>query len=230
MIDAKNQLIQHVTGAARTHLLQACQPVRVEIGQVLWVQGDLVRYAYFPISAIISLITSLDGQPVLEVGMAGREGYLGVQLALGIRNAPLHAVVQGSGDTLRIEAAVLQREIARNPALHRVLDLYLGVRLNQLGTSVACLRMHSIEPRLARWLLMTHDRAGSDTFEITQQFLAYMLGVRRAGISAAAAVLQQRGLIRYHRGSIAVLDRTGLELAACSCYVTDRECYSATFG
>jgi CRP-like cAMP-binding protein len=158
--------------------------------------------------------------------MVGREGMLGTQLALGVRAAPLHALVQGSGTAWRIGAVAFRRELAHNSALQRGLNRYVYVMMMQLASAASCLRFHQIGPRLARWLLMTQDRAHSDRFRITHEFLAYMLGVRRVGITAAASALQCRGLIEYHRGEIQVLNRRGLEAAACSCYAADRAAYA----
>ena len=134
--------------------------------------------------------------------------------------------MQGEGTAWRIGAAAFRVELARSPALKRGLDRYIHVLMAQLTTSAACLRFHQIGPRLARWLLMSQDRAHADRFRVTQEFLAYMLGVRRVGITAAAGALQREGLIEYHRGDLTVLDRPGLEGAACTCYSTDRQTYA----
>jgi CRP-like cAMP-binding protein len=224
--NAKNHLIERLPRKDREHLLALCEVIELPFEQVLWQRGKPARHVYFPTTAFISLVASLDDKPVLEVGMAGHEGVLGAQLALGVTNAPLHAVVQGAGTAWRIGAVSFRREVGRSPPLRRSLDGYLSVLMSQLGTSAACVRFHLIGPRLARWLLMTHDRAQSDTFNITHQFLSYMLGVRRVGITAAAGALQDRGLISYRRGILSVLDRRGLEGAACSCYASDRKCYA----
>ena len=162
--------------------------------------------------------------------MVGREGMLGAQLALGVATAPLRALVQGAGTAWRIGAGAFRRELARSPALQRSLDRYLYVLMAQLAASAACLRFHLIGPRLARWLLMSQDRAQADSFRVTHEFLAYMLGVRRVGITAAAGGLQRSGLIDYHRGELTVLDRAGLEAAACDCYAADCKAYAATMG
>ena len=183
-------------------------------------------YVYFPTTSFISLVARMAHTPGLEVGMVGSEGMLGVQLALGMETAPLHALVQGAGAAWRAPAPAFRKELARNDALQRCLQRYMYVLMGQLATAAPCLRFHPIEPRLARWLLMSQDRAHEETFEVTHEFLAYMLGVRRAGVSVAASGLKTAGLIEYHRGFVTVLDRKGLEAAACDCYARDRAAYS----
>jgi len=138
----------------------------------------------------------------------------------------MRALVQGTGMAWRISAAALRRELPRSAALQRCLSRYLYVLMAQLAGSATCLHYHLIDQRLARWLLMSHDRAHNDSFHVTHEFLAYMLGVRRVGITMAAGALQRSGLISYHRGELTVLDRAGLEAAACGCYATDRQTYA----
>ena len=159
--------------------------------------------------------------------MVGREGMVGAQLALGVAVTPLRALVQGEGTARRVSAAAFRREVARSTTLQAGLNRYLYVLMTQLAASAACLRFHLISPRLARWLLMSHDHAQADKFRVTHEFLAYMLGVRRVGVTQAAGALQDSGLIRYHRGELTVLNRKGLEAAACSCYAADRKAYAA---
>jgi CRP-like cAMP-binding protein len=230
LADIKNSLLELLPRKDRERLIGHCKTVELAFEQILWNPGKPARYVYFPIGAFISLVASIDGDPVLEVGMAGAEGVLGAQLALGVTTAPLHAVVQGAGKALRLSAADFRGEVALSPALRRLLDAYLSVMMSQVSTSAACVRFHSIGPRLARWLLMTQDRAFSDTFNVTHQFLSYMLGVRRVGITAAAGALQAKGLISYSRGTLTVMNRRGLEAAACSCYASDLKCYAAALG
>jgi len=158
--------------------------------------------------------------------MVGREGMLGAQLVLGVATAPLHALVQGPGEAWRITTADFQRELARSSALQRGLNRYIYVLMSQLAASAACQRFHLIGPRLARWLLMSQDRAHGDSFRVTHEVLALMLGVRRVGITTAASDLQRNGLIEYHRGDLTVLDRGGLEAMACGCYAADRQAYA----
>jgi CRP-like cAMP-binding protein len=223
---AKNHLIELLPRTARMRLLAICEPVELVMAEVLSNVGIPTRYVYFPTKGFISLVTPIKGKPILEVGMIGREGMLGTQLALGVRAAPLHALVQGAGAAWRIGAGAFLRELARSPALQSGMNRYVYVMMMQLASAASCLRFHQIEPRLARWLLMTQDRAQSSTFHITHEFLAYMLGVRRVGVTAAASVLQRDGLIKYRRGEMEVLNRRGLEAAACSCYAADRKAYA----
>jgi CRP-like cAMP-binding protein len=200
-------------------------PVQLDLGDVLCEAGEVTSHGYFPQDSFISLVTRIEGEPALEVGMVGREGMLGAQLVLGVNTTPLHALVQGPGSAWRIDAAVIRREISRHEALDRILKRYIQVVMGQLATSAACTRFHKVGPRLARWLLMSQDRAHSNSFHLTHEFLAYMLGVRRVGITAAAGDLQRRGLIRYQRGLVTVLNRRGLVAAACGCYAADKRGY-----
>ncbi len=226
MAVAENHLIELLPRKDRRQLLAVCERVDLALSAVLCKNNAPTRHVYFPVDAIISLVTPIDGKPVLEVGMVGREGMVGAQLALGVKTSPLHAVVQGPGNAWRVSSAHFSKVLADSPALRRLLNRYLYVLMSQLAVSAACLRFHLISPRLARWLLMTQDRAHADTFHVTQEFLAYMLGVRRVGITIAASALQRDGLIEYRRGTLAVLDRGGLEEAACGCYATDKESYA----
>jgi CRP-like cAMP-binding protein len=220
-----NHLIEQLPRKPQRSLLAVCESVNLTIEQILCEAGDTTRYVYFPIDAFVSLITEVDGKSRLEVGMVGREGILGVQLALGVDEAPVRCLVQGSGTAWRVDGGDFRRELAKHVALRRTVDRYLYVLMQQFAAAAACVRFHLIDERLARWLLMTQDRAGSDSFHVTHEFLAYMLGVRRVGVTTAAGALQRRGLIVYHRGQLEVLDRAGLELASCCCYANDQRAY-----
>ena len=226
----QNRLIELLPRKDRLQLLAVCEPVDLVLGSVLCEPGNATRHVYFPVDSFISLLTQVDGKPALEVGMVGREGMLGAELALGVATTPLHALVQGEGAAWRIGSAAFRRELAGSVALQHGMQRYLYVLMSQLASSAACLRFHLIGPRLARWLLMSQDRAHSDCFRVTHEFLAYMLGVRRVGITTAAGQLQRSGLIEYRRGHLTVLDRKGLEAAACSCYATDRKAYARLLG
>jgi len=222
---AQNHLIELLPRRDREHLLAQCERVPLLLGEVLCERGEPARHVYFPIDGFVSLVAQVDAHPGLEVGMVGREGMLGAPLVLGVPATPLRALVQGTGSAWRIGAAPFKRELARSAALQRHLDRYVYVLMAQMVASAGCLRFHLIGPRLARWLLMSQDRAHADRFQLTHEFLAYMLGVRRVGITVAAGVLQRQGLISYHRGEMRVLDRAGLEAAACGCYAADRRAY-----
>ena len=224
-----SRLIEGLPSKQRKQLLNGCEPVNLVFGNVLQEANQPIRHVYFPLSGFISLVTTLDGHQPLEMGLIGNEGMLGASLALGIGQAPMRAVVQGSGSALRISSQLFKQELLSSPALLRVLKRYLYVVMAQLSQSAACTHFHEIEPRLARWLLMTHDRAHADHFHLTHEYLAEMLGVRRSGVSIAAAALQARGLISYSRGQIYILDRAGLEQAACECYAVLQADYQAQF-
>jgi CRP-like cAMP-binding protein len=224
--NSKNDLIELLPRKDKKHMLNLCEAVPMTQTEVLFESGQPTRYVYFPTDGWISLIAPINGNPALEVGMVGDEGMAGAQLALGVNTAPLHAVVQGSGSALRIAAKDFTAALEASTAMQRIMQRYVYVLMAQMASSAACLRFHNIDARLARWLLMSQDRAHADEFHMTQEFLAYMLGVRRVGITAAASALQKQGLIEYHRGHMAVLDRGGLETAACECYEANRMVYS----
>jgi CRP-like cAMP-binding protein len=226
---AQNHLIESLPRKDRLRLLAVCEPVQLVFAEVLCEPEQPTRFVYFPIDGFISLLTQIGGKAALEVGMVGREGMLGVQLAMGVTTAPLHALVQGPGSAWRIGAGAFRRELAGSAALRRSLNRYAYVLMKQLAASAACLRFHEIGPRLARWLLMSHDRAHADSFRVTHEFLAYMLGVRRVGVTRAATELQRDKRIEYHRGALTILDRAGLELAACECYAADLKSYADVF-
>ncbi len=223
----QNHLIELLPRTDRARLLKLCEPFPLVLATVLYEPGTLTQHVYFPTDGFISLVALVEGSPGLEVGMVGREGMVGAQTALGEDTAPLRALVQGPGSAWRIGAAELHAELARSPALQAALNRYVSVLMSQLASSAGCLRFHLIGARLARWLLMSQDRVHADNFHVTHEFLAYMLGVRRVGITTAASKMQKDGLIEYHRGSLKVLDRTGLEAAACACYANERRTYTA---
>jgi CRP-like cAMP-binding protein len=226
----QNHLIELLPRVAQRRLLALCEPVELVLSQTLCEPGTPTQEVYFPTEGFISLVALHDGVAALEVGMVGREGMLGAQLVLGVDTVPLSALVQGPGQAWRIGKVAFRAELAQSTALQRVLQRYVYVLMSQLASAAACVRFHLIGPRLARWLLMSQDRAHADRFRVTHEFLAYMLGVRRVGITAAAGSLQRAGLIEYRRGQLSVLDRAGLEAAACNCYAADRLAYREQLG
>jgi len=201
-------------------------PVDLGFSETLNEPGERIRHVYFPIDSFISLITPGAERAQLEIGLVGNEGMLGVPLLLGINVSPLRALVQGAGRAWRVDAATFMQAIEANAGIRAALNRYLYVFLAQLMQTATCTRFHLVEARLARWLLMTRDRAHSSQFHVTHEFLAYMLGVRRVGVTSAASALQKRKLIRYSRGDVAVLDVRGLERASCPCYAIDKKIYS----
>lgn len=225
MAAVENHLIELLPRKDRLRLLALAEPFELRLSEVLCEPGRPARHVYFPTEGFISLVAKQEGKHGLEVGMVGREGMLGEQLALQVTATPLHALVQGAGVAWRIDASNFRKELADSAALQQVLSRYIYVRINQLAASAACVRFHLIGPRLARWLLMSQDRAHADSFRMTHEFLAYMLGVRRVGITTAAGILQRSGLIEYRHGFLTVLDREGLQAAACSCYADDGKAY-----
>jgi CRP-like cAMP-binding protein len=215
---AVNRLLEELPRNTRGRFLRQCAQVSLDFGAVLCESDRSYRHVYFPLSGFISLVAAVGDHPPLEIALIGNEGMLGATLVLGIPQARLQGVVQGTGTALRMPATRFRRELRSSPALRKLMGRYLYVVLTQLSRSTVCTRFHQAEPRLARWLLLTHDRAHADQFHLTHQYLAGMLGLRRSAVTIAAGTLQRRKLIRYSRGKIEVLDRSGLEAACCDCY------------
>jgi CRP-like cAMP-binding protein len=226
----ENRLIEALPRPDREHLLAGCEQVELDHADVLCESESRIRYVYFPTSCFVSLTIPTDGDAHLEVGLVGDEGMIGLSLLLGVNIAPQRAIVQGSGEVWRMTAAPFCRELERSLALRRRLNGYLYVTLRQLAQTAVCTHFHDMEARLARWLLMTGDRAHADEFYITQEFISTMLGVRRAGVNRAAGALQDRKLIHYSRGHLIIVDRRGLEASACACYAEAKELYARILG
>lgn len=220
-----NNLLQALPVDISQRLIQTCVPVDLEFGEVLYNANTPIRWVYFPLKAMVSFVTVLGDHPPLEMNLIGNEGMVGATITLGVSTSPMQAIVQGTGSALRMTAMQLMNEVNLTAILQRRIHRYLYVLMAQLARTAACTHFHEIEPRLARWLLMTHDRAHSDCFSLTQEFLSNMLGVRRSGVTIAAGELQNRKLIHYSRGEIHILDRIGLEAAACECYLDMKNKY-----
>lgn len=225
-----NRLLALLPREERQSLLAAGEQIELRAGSALCKPGERIRDIYFPVSCTISLVSHIDAHDKLGVGLAGNEGMFGIPLILGLEVSSLCALVQGSGSAWKIGTAEFMLRYEQSPMLQQILKRYVYTLMNQLTQTAVCNRFHMTEARLARWLLMTDDRTYSAGFHVTQAFLAYMLGVRRVGISKAAGALQKQKLISYSRGDIAIIDRPGLERIACSCYQADKDAFDRILG
>jgi len=228
---AGNLLVQNrvLAGLSRKDyrkLLPFVESVTLGFGQVLYESQARIRHVYFPNDCFVSMLTGVDGDRSAEVGLIGSEGMIGLPVALGIAVSPFRAVVQGGGTAMRMKIADFRREFREGAALRRELFLFTHLLMIQIAQTAACNRFHRVSQRMARWILMTSDRIKSNDFRITQEFLALMLGVRRVGVNVAARGLQERKLIAYRRGTVTILNHTGLVAAACGCYKTVKDIYA----
>lgn len=219
----RNWILRLLTPKELARLGPELEPVHLSFKEPVYEQGKPIRHLYFPNSGVISLVSNVSDNPI-ETGTIGREGVVGLSAFLGVPTAIDRAFCQIPGDAVRIRPAAVKAEVDRGGSLGPVLLRYTHATLAMLAQTAACNRSHTLEQRMCRWLLMTHDRVDSDDFPLTQDFLAQMLGVRRPSVSLAGTTLQRAGLIKYSRGRITVLDRRGLEEASCECYafVTDQ--------
>jgi CRP-like cAMP-binding protein len=222
MADLQNDILASLPRKDYRRLLPDLSPATLSFGDVLYEPGEAMQEVYFPLTCLVSLLTVVDHHLALEVGMVGREGMVGIALALGVEKSPVRALVQGGGPALQMTKARFVAALQDCRPLRRALDGYIYALIGQISRTAGCNRFHVVEARLAKWLLMTRDRIGSGDFEMTQEFLSSMLGVRRVGVTEAASALQRQGLIEYSRGHIRTLDHAGLEAAACSCYAAER--------
>jgi CRP-like cAMP-binding protein len=218
-----NRLLASLPRQSYRELLPHLDPITLVFGDVLYETGTRIREVYFPGRSVVSLLTVVDGRNALEVGLVGREGMVGLPLALGVETSPVRALVQGGGGAMQMTAAHFRTALNASPPLQRSLGRYTHDLMAQITQTAACNRFHKVEARLARWLLMTRDRVGSSEFRLTHEFLSHMLGVRRVGVTQAASALQRRGLIDYARGDIRIMNDAGLEAAACTCYRSVRK-------
>ena len=226
--DTDNRFLDRLAAAPRARMLASCSQVELEFSALLTHPGEPLTDVYFPQRSFISQIAQVDRRGI-EVALVGSEGMYGLHVGMGIHESPVKAVVQGAGPALKMPVAAFTKHLAAIPELRKQLSQYTYLVYSQIIQSAGCNRFHVVEQRLARWLLMTADRAHSSSFDITQVFLAMMLGVRRVGVTRAASEMQGRGLIRYARGHVQILDLKGLRQAACSCYKADRERYDTMY-
>ena len=213
-----NRLLAALPAKEYNRLLPKLEKISLIFTKTIYKPGDVIRRVYFPDSGIVSLLSAVGERSLLEVGIVGNEGFVGLPVFLGVKTSNNHALVQGAGEAWEMKTADFLAECKAGGALARLLQRYTHSLLMQISQSAVCNRFHPIEARLARWLLTTADRMDAENFQITQEFLSNMLGVRREGVSKSAAKLQQNGLISYSRGTISILKRKDLEAAACRCY------------
>ncbi len=229
-VPVANSLLAALPSREYQRLLTGLEPVTLTFGEVLYEPGKPIRHVYFPTDSLVSLLTLVEGHMALEIGLVGREGMLGIPVALGISDSPVRALVQGTGTALRMTSARFRSEVGKCGLLHAAVNRYIHERIVQITQTAACNRFHPIESRLARWLLMTRDRMRSDQFRHTHELLGNMLGVLRVAVTNAAGALQRRKLISYSRGKISILDGKGLEAAACGCYQVVRSMHPRAQG
>jgi CRP-like cAMP-binding protein len=220
-----NRLLAALPPRGCRRLLAGLEPVTLTFGEVLYQPGQSIRHVYFPCDSLISLLMPVEGHMALEVGLVGREGMLGIPVVLGMNDSPVLALVQGTGAAWRVPAARFRGELGGSRPLHEEVNRYIYDRMIQITQIAACNRFHQVEGRLARRLLMTRDRMGSNEFHITQEMLGNMLGVLRVAVTKAASALQRKALIRCSRGNISILDGAGLEAASCRCYQVVKKIY-----
>ena len=213
-----NRLLAALPAKEYQRLLPELESVTLAFAQVIYRPGDTIHHVYFPNDSIVSLLAAENHHASLEVGMIGNEGMTGISVFMGVNTSRTLALVQGAGAAVRMKSAALRREADQLGSFHRLLHRYTHSLLTQMSLSSACNRFHTLNARLARWLLMTQDRIGSDDFRLTQEFMSNMLGVRREGVNRVAGDLQRGKLISYSRGHMAILDRAGLEEISCECY------------
>jgi CRP-like cAMP-binding protein len=213
-----NQLLDALPARDYERLAAHLELVPMGLGDVLYESGSQLRYVYFPTTSIVSLLYVLEDGASAEIAIVGNEGILGISLFMGGNTTPSRAVVQSAGHGFRLKAQLLKDEFGRfGPTMHLLLR-YTQALITQMAQTAVCNRHHSVDQQLCRWLLLSLDRLSSNELSMTQELIANMLGVRREGVTEAAGKLQDAGLIRYHRGRIAVLDRPGLEARSCECY------------
>jgi CRP-like cAMP-binding protein len=217
-VRGENRLLAALPRDHYRRLLPHLERVPLPLREILYDANGPISHVFFPLNGVVSLVILMEGGVILEVGTIGNEGMVGTPVFLGSESSPTRAMSQVAGEALRMEVKVFQKEMRRRGPLHDLVQRYTQAMINQISQSTVCNHRHSVEKRMCRWLLMSHDRVGTDEFRLTQEFLAQMLGVRRPTVTVVAGTLQKAGLITYHRGTMTVLDRKGLEAAACECY------------
>ena len=225
-----NRLLELLPAADLDSVMPLLQRRAYSLNEIIVRRDRPMTHVFFPTTLNASVITQMDSGESIESGVIGNEGFIGIPVLLDAETTPNEVICQGEGEALVLRVADFQSALERSSGLRSLLGRYTQAYLVQSSQSTACNRLHEINQRCARWLLMTHDRVGHDEFPMTQEFLSLMLGVRRASVSIAAAALQEAGIIRYHRGMMTVLDRAALEAASCECYALTRQEYDRLVG
>ncbi len=226
----RNHLLAALSDAEARRLAPHLKPISLPRGAVIARPGQSIDHAYFPLSGMISVVAMMSEGLGAEVATVGNEGMIGLPIFLGADSSPFHLMSQLSGDALKIPAGRFETVLAEEPRLNALVRTYSQAFFVQTAQNAACNGVHTVAQRGARWLLATQDRAESDAFFLTQEFLAFMLGVARQSVGTAVADLQARGLIEYHRGNMRILDRPALETASCECYGIVRTEFSRLLG
>ena len=226
----ENYLLAALPIEEREQLLPHMERAPLILGDTIYEPDEPIRYVYFPTSGVISVLCTTDDGASIEAATIGREGVAGIPVFLGVGASPNRAIVQIAGEALRMKSGVFGEIAGREGRLHDLLHLYTYALMNQMSLSVACNRFHSVERRLARWLLMMQDRAQTDEFKFTQELISRMIGTRRPHVSTAVGNLQNTGLIHNGRGRIGILDRDGLMKIACECYLAAKKRFDGLFG
>lgn len=219
----QNHLLAALPADVQGRLFPNLIPVDMPYGKVLYESGDTMRYVYFPVDSIVSLLYVMENGASAEVSVVGNEGFVGMALLMGGDSTPSQAIVQSAGHAYRLAADLFKEELRRHSEMHVLLLRYMQALITQMTQTAVCNRHHSVEQQLCRWLLLCLDRVPGGQLNMTQELMANMLGVRRQGITEAAASLQKQGAIKYARGHIAVLDRRVIEKLSCECYAVVRK-------
>ena len=219
----QNRLLSAVSRDVQVWLLPRMEKTSLSLRQLLYEPQTPITHVYFPLSGVVSLVIVLKSGETVEIGTVGNEGFVGAPAFFGVDRSPMKVFCQVAGQALRMRIEHFRRSMEEYPDLAETCRRYMQGMVTQISQTTACNHVHSVQARMCRWLLMTHDRVGADEFHLTQEFLAQMLGVRRPSVTVAAGLIQKAGLIRYQRGRIRVVDRAGLEAGACECYETVRQ-------
>ncbi|MGH8000343.1 MAG: Crp/Fnr family transcriptional regulator [Brasilonema sp.] len=228
---SENRLLATLPTEEYERLLPHLENIFLPLKQMLYKINEPIEYVYFPKNGIVSMVIIMENGATVEVTTVGKEGMIGLPVFLGADRIPnQQAISQVPGESMRMKAEVFKAFVTPSSVLYRLLQCYTQTLFNEIAQSVACNSLHSIEKRFCRWLLMSHDRLESEEFPLTQEFLAQMLGVRRAGVSEVASIFQKTGIISYRRGRMKILDRAGLEAASCECYAKVKQEFECLFG